>query len=440
MRARCERLGRHRGTRPAGSSRRDGQHAARRRPCAASRAAASRARSTSVPRCAPRHRALRRPRCSAQHRLDGRAGDGIGRNDRLRSSAMIVGCAISVPQRAPASAVAPSTACAARRGSGAASSRAARLRLRRRTRRRPRRRRPARAARAARQTRSSCGRRAALPVGLFGEHRKTSLVAASTAARIAGTSSAKPASRSSGTVDDRAHPGCAPPPRTCRRSAGRSITLSSPARQKTRTSRSMASSLPRPTSSVAGSHAVERRRVRCTSAAAAARDSGSGRPRSHRPGTRHGSSLACMRVERRFPGGVLVGLQRADVRARARASDRVHRRDVPAQRREPHGDRAGVRIEPFEVAPACAPSGPRSREPAGVSSCTVMRLTEIDAATGRCRRAHSRRSAARGWCRSSSRPSVSGDQAPRNTEPALRDARRASARGSRVWMIRCSGA
>ena len=88
----------------------------------------------------------------------------------------------------------------------------------------------------------------ALPVGLLGLQRNTSFVLASQAASTPAASSAKPRSRSSGTSRTAA-PWMRAATAYMPKVGGQMTTLSTPARQKPRTSRSMDSSLPRPGSS-----------------------------------------------------------------------------------------------------------------------------------------------------------------------------------------------
>ena len=85
------------------------------------------------------------------------------------------------------------------------------------------------------------------------------------------TSSAKPSLASSGTGTTAAPWMRAATP-NMPKVGGQTMTLSVPARQNTRTSRSMASSLPRPTSTCAGDHAIQSRKALHQLRAAAARD------------------------------------------------------------------------------------------------------------------------------------------------------------------------
>ena len=192
----------------------------------------------------------------------------------------------------------------------------------------------------------------------------------------------------------------------------------------------MASSLPRPASSI-----VPGRRRRSAPAprsarADAARDSGSGRRSSYRRELRQGSSLACRRTRPGSQTRMLVGLQGTDVRPRD-VGEPAHAAHARAQRRQPQLDRRGVRIQSFQPRQRRWPSGPSSRRPSRRELLHRDAAREIHAPTARCRRAHSRRWAARDWCRSSNRPSARATSC-RGTPSRRCASRSSSARGSRV--------
>src|SRR5205807_2405665 len=93
--------------------------------------------------------------------------------------------------------------------------------------------------------RTIVGSSSRFPLGLFGEHRNTSLTSAVHCSSTARSSRANPAAARSGTVAT-----CAPWMRAATayipNVGGHTSTASRPARQKARTRRSIASSLPRP--------------------------------------------------------------------------------------------------------------------------------------------------------------------------------------------------
>ena len=136
---------------------------------------------------------------------------------------------------------------------------------------------------------------------------------------------------------------------------GHSRIGSCPARQKARDSRSIASSLPRVTSTVGGrlrkarpaGHECARLRLRI---AVQTRDAGILAPR-------HGSSLACRRASVGIPHGVRVRLELEDLGPGER-SGMPGSCAAPPERREAHAHRGGMRVQPFETRPVSRPSRP----------------------------------------------------------------------------------
>ena len=330
----CEKALRRRGTRPAGSWHRTGKRAPRSRRARAARACC-RARSSSV-----RMRAADEARCgasvSASTSSTVDAGIAYGGMMRLQQpDDFLAGEQRAAGARRPARR--PSTACAGSRGSE--------IRARRGTRLAPLREldvglvehdeRRVRAS--SRQTRSMAASSSRLPVGLFGEQRKTSL--ARRPAAMTASASRLEAVAQQRHLDARRRPGSARRPCRSRTSAGVMTTLSSPARQNARASRSIASSLPRPTSTWLRRHAVELRhalderlRLRFGIAVEARARVVALRPPRH--------FVRVHALERRVPGRVLVRLQLHGCRAargRARSaligarSRRRSRRAAPAR-------------------------------------------------------------------------------------------------------------
>ena len=95
-------------------------------------------------------------------------------------------------------------------------------------------------------------RASTVPVGLLGVQSQTIFAPASIAAQTPGTSSAKPVAASSGTRRTAA-PWMRAATAYMPKVGGQTTTESCPATQNTRVTRSMASSLPRPTSTCDGS-------------------------------------------------------------------------------------------------------------------------------------------------------------------------------------------
>ena len=144
--------------------------------------------------------------------------------------------------------------------------------------------------------RTIVGSSSRFPLGLFGEHRNTSLTSAVHCSSTARSSRANPAAARSGTVAT-----CAPWMRAATaymaNVGGHTSTASRPARQNARTRRSIASSLPRPARIDSGAAPYS-----AASRSMSVRGCGSGyrfRPASDSsPGARHGNSLACSRSSR----------------------------------------------------------------------------------------------------------------------------------------------
>ena len=185
-----------------------------------------------------------------------------------------------------------------------------------------------------------------LPVGLFGEQKKSSLVPGRQRSRIAASSSAKPRACSRGTSTTAA-PWIRAATSYMPNVGGNTMMRSCCARQNARTSRSMASSLPRPTSTRSDAHAVELGqapdqplRLRLGVAV----QSGGGVV----TGARHGSSLACRRSS---VGSHSAWLVRHEV-DQIRAGDLQHgaHATLPsAERAQADRDRIAMRIESLQV-------------------------------------------------------------------------------------------
>ena len=165
------------------------------------------------------------------------------------------------------------------------------------------------------------------------------------------------------------------------------MMLSWPARQNPRTSRSMASSLPRPTRTEFGSDVIEcgeafhefaRLRLRISI------QTGRGFVGERAPGQLVGMQA----LELGFPDGVLVRFQGDDVRlarvalpsSRRRSSARsgpgIRGLARAVQHIQPTGYRAGVSIEPLEHCQLNGNGAQATAGPLGESSCTVMPLTK----------------------------------------------------------------
>jgi hypothetical protein len=220
-------------------------------------------------------------------------------------------------------------------------------------------------------------------------------------------------------------------------------TASTPARQKARTSRSMASSLPRPTAVATGRTPYKAASAARAARPAAARDSDEPLRRRHQPHCATAISFALSQIEPE-----LVVLARRAVARRSRASHRAPGRagscGLPCKPGQARRHRALMGAPVVRRGPAPSAQG-TDRAQAGcrhfLHGDLLDEARHRDAAVRACMR---HRSAARDWCRCSSRPAPRAHTAQGRPSrrlgpgPATRGSRRAGsgARARSDWRYR----